>query len=178
MERDWDRLGEALQAERKTAGLNQEDLARELGVGRSTVQKIERGHKFGKPTMAARAYARWARWTDGSVERVLAGGDPNHVHEASAGARGTPPPVTEGLSESAAGRLPVRVVDEIENDGALVDTAVIPLSHGGTMVVIMKGTPGATPEEIKAALEAWRRAQPQLQELATTQPSTPAANGA
>lgn len=178
MQRDWERLGEALRAARISAGLSQEDMAGELGVGRSTIQKIERGHEFGKPTLAIRAYARRVGWTEESVDRVLVGGTPSHVHVASADLS-TAHSGTEGtLSESAVRRLPVRIVDEIENEGALVDTAVIPLGNGGTMVVVVKGAPGATPDEIKAALEAWRRAQPQLQELSTTQEPAPAANGA
>lgn len=178
MERDWERLGEALQAARRAADLSQEDMATELGVGRSTIQKIERGHEFEKPTLAIRAYARRVGWTEGSVDQVLAGGGPNHIHVASA-ELGAARSSSEGvLSEGAVSRLPVRIVDAIENEGALVDTAVIPLGNGGNMVVVVKGTPGATPDEIKAALDAWLRAQPQLQELSTGNEQAPAANGA
>lgn len=179
MERDWERLGRALRAARLSEGVSQEDMATELGVGRSTIQKIERGHAFGKPTLAIRAYARRVGWTEESVDRVLAGGTQNHVHEASADLSAAPA-VTEGssLSEGAVSRLPVRIVNEIENEGALVDTDVIPLGEGGNMVVVVKGAPGASPDEIKAALQAWLRAQSHLQELSTGNDRASAANGA
>ncbi|MFB6813056.1 hypothetical protein ACFCV8_00710 [Streptomyces sp. NPDC056347] len=49
--------------------------------------------------------------------------------------------------------------------GQLLDTMVIRLPGGGQAVVVARGKEGGSPEEIQAALEAWRRAQPQLQEI-------------
>ncbi|MFC5883330.1 helix-turn-helix domain-containing protein, partial [Streptomyces virginiae] len=119
MDRDWARLGKALQAARKASGVTQEQLADELGVGRSVVQLIERGKQFSKPSQTQRAFARRVGWADGSIEAVLAGGEPT-VEPAA-----TPPPVPDdALTES---RLPLRIVDELADDGALLDTTVVPL---------------------------------------------------
>ncbi|MGW1433088.1 helix-turn-helix domain-containing protein [Streptomyces sp. NPDC002431] len=156
MDRDWVRLGRALAAGRKNAGLTQPDVASRLNVGLSTVQTIERGGTWTKPTPTHRAYARLLNWTDGSVDAVAAGGDP--TLEADAVAPGAEPsaPVPDGL--------PLRVAEELAS-GPLLDTMVIRLPGGGQAVVVARGKEGGSPEEIQAALEAWRRAQPQLQEI-------------
>ncbi|MEU0634361.1 helix-turn-helix transcriptional regulator [Streptomyces sp. NPDC005989] len=155
MDRDWVRLGRALAAGRKQAGLTQPDVASRLGASLSTVQAIERGGDWTKPTPTIRAYARLLGWTDGSVETVATGGEP--TLEADAGARAEPSaPVPDGL--------PLRVAEELAA-GPLLDTMVIRLPGGGQAVVVARGKEGGSPEEIQAALEAWRRAQPQLQEI-------------
>src|SRR5688572_10212326 len=88
---DWQRLGQALKATRsktrdaRGAKLTQEQAAVELGVSRSVIQNIERGIGFDKPTPTIREYARRLGWAEGSVDRVLAGGDPAHAAEPPAG---------------------------------------------------------------------------------------------
>jgi hypothetical protein len=94
------------------------------------------------------------------VERVLAGGEPKL---ASGGAGRPAVDTTAGVAAAAAG-LPLRIADEL-SEGSLLDTAVIPLGGDARMVVVVKGKPSASPEEIRRGLEAWRRAQPQLREL-------------
>ncbi|WP_255951614.1 helix-turn-helix domain-containing protein [Streptomyces odontomachi] len=165
MDRDWKRLGMALQAARtEHLGLPQDELAAELATSRSTVQAIERGDSRKKPSQTIRAYARRVGWTDDSVDRVLAGGDPAfRTSQASA----EPARAADIPAVAADAGLPLRIADELA-EGSLLDTAVIPLGGDARMVVVVKGTPGATPEEIRRGLEAWRRAQPQLQELDET----------
>ncbi len=160
MDQELARLGAALKATRvaRRPKLTQEEVASNLGVSRATVQNIERGAGFSKVTPTIRAYAHLLGWTADSIDRVLAGGEPGLVHDASASLRATDPPPKPS-------RLPLRVVDEIESSGALVDTAVIPLGDGGNMVVIVTGKEDATPEERQRNLAAWRQAQQQLQEL-------------
>ncbi|NUP23578.1 MAG: helix-turn-helix domain-containing protein [Streptomyces sp.] len=169
MDQDPARLGAALKATRlsRSPRLTQEAVAAALDVSRATVQNIERGTGPTKATPSIRAYAALLGWTPASVDKVLAGGDPTLVGEEDAG--------EAAITES--GRLPLRIVDELSDDGALLDTAVIPLGDDASMVIVVKGRPDASPEEIRAALEAWRRAQPQLRELSTDQPQSPAANG-
>ena len=166
MDLDWDRLGRALQAARQdmTPELKQDELAVELGVGRSTIQNIERGQAFKKPTPTIRAFARRVGWTDASVDRVLAGGDPELVdrpHEAA-------------TRKSPAGpALPTRIEHELTQEGELVDTVVIPLGDGASAVVVVKNPPGATPEQRQRNLDAWLRMQGQLQELDYTDSAKP-----
>lgn len=150
MDRDWARLGKALKAARQAMGITQERLAADLGVSRSAVQGIERGKPHNKPSLTMRAYARRAGWTADSIEEVLAGGEPSALQS---GAAADPP----------AG-LPLRIVDELSDGGALLDTVVVPLGGDARMVVVVKGKPGASPEEIRRNLEAWRSAHQHLLE--------------
>lgn len=157
MDHDWTRLGKALRAARNALPdeLTQEQLAEALGVGRSVIQLIEGGNEYKKPTSTIRQYAQYVGWADGSIERVLAGGEP--VMRGAVEEKPAPAPVVDPA-------LPRRIVHELK-EGDLLDTAVIPLGDGANMVVVVKGRPGASEEEIRRDLEAWREAQDQLQEL-------------
>ncbi|MBT2477579.1 helix-turn-helix transcriptional regulator [Streptomyces sp. ISL-94] len=159
MSMDWDRLGKALQAARLDEGITQEDLADVLGVGRSTIQMIEVGHSYKRPTPTVRAFARRVGWTEDSVDRVLEGGAPRKravvVEQAS--------PVVEPSTVDS--RLPLVIVDELEGDDPLLDATVIPLGDDARMVIIVKGSPDASPEEMRRNVEAWRRAKRHLQAL-------------
>lgn len=171
MDLDPVRLGAALKATRlsRKPRLTQEAVASTLDVSRATVQNIERGVGATKATPTIRAYAQLLGWTPASVDRVLAGGEPSLAGAEGGDVAAIPPEPS---------RLPLRIVDELADEGALLDTAVIPLGADASMVIVVKGRPDASPEEIRAALEAWRRAQPQLRELSTGQPQSPAANEA
>ncbi|MBO0804260.1 MAG: helix-turn-helix domain-containing protein [Nocardiopsaceae bacterium] len=164
MDHDWTALGVALKDAREGLGLTQEEVGTRLGVGRSTVQGIERGDKRTKVSPTMRSYARLVGWTERSIDRVLAGGAPSPADRAS----GPTPrvPADMPLTETAAlAALPLRIRAELDDAGPLVDTDVIPLGDDARMVVVVKGRPDATPEEIRAALKAWRQAQPHLEEL-------------
>lgn len=154
----WERLGSALKAARTDAGITQEEMAVDLGVSRATIQKLERGGLHTKVTPTMRAFARRVGWSDGSVDIVLAGGDPIPGEAAA----GRDEDAAKVISQESTG-LPLRVVDELEDDGPLLDSIVIPLGEDGRMVVVVKGKPGASPDEIKRNLEAWRKAQRHLQ---------------
>lgn len=173
MDLDWDRLGKALQAARQAVKptLKQEDLAAELGVGRSAIQNIERGMAFKKPTPTIRTFARRVGWSDDSVDRVLAGGNPELV--------GAPP---QSASQPPAGpALPQRIQHELDREGDLLDTVVIPLGDGASAAVVVKNPAGATPEQRQRNLDAWLRMQAQLRELDYSGENgtrtSPAANG-
>lgn len=183
MDQDMARLGTALKATRdaRRPKCTQVEAANALGVSRATLQSIERGTASTKVTPTIRSYAHYLGWTDDSIEHVLGGGQPQIAQDTG---------VTESSStRSSAGpaRLPMRVVDAIESEGALVDTALIPLGEDATMVLVVKGRPGASadevrasasPDEILAALEAYRRTHPEMRELATDQEQSPLANDA
>ncbi|MFF3619989.1 helix-turn-helix transcriptional regulator [Streptomyces sp. NPDC002467] len=158
MDRDWVRLGEALKAARLALRPKptQEDVAQSLGVSRATVQNIEQGKPLTRVNATIRAYAQLVGWTSDSPEQVLAGGAPVKAGVAPAEPAGRPE--AEGL--------PLTVQEELEREGAVVDTAVVQLPDGTSVTVIVKGaskTP--TPEERQRNLEAWRRVQPMLREL-------------
>lgn len=155
MDHDWQRLGKALQATRRARipKITQEQAAAELGVSRSVIQNIERGIGFTKATPTVREYARRLGWTGGSIDEVLAGGEPTLTEDA---------PVPGAVEFRG---LPSRVKRELEQEGDLVDTAVIQLPGGGTAVVIVKDQPDATPEQREMNLEAWLRTQPALTNL-------------
>lgn len=84
MDRDWARFGELVEAARRRRGWTQEDLVRAAGVGLSTVQSIERGRRE-KPQILPthRIVARALGWADGSIETVLAGGEPVEADSAA-----------------------------------------------------------------------------------------------
>jgi transcriptional regulator with XRE-family HTH domain len=158
MDQDWVRLGEALKAARVATRpkLTQTDVAERLGVSRATVQNIEQGKGFKRVSSAIRAYGTLVGWTAESPEQILAGGDP------------TPddPSRHPSLPSTVAKGLPLTVQDELERDGAVVDTAVVHLPDGTAVTVIVKGaSKSPTPEERQRHLEAWRRVQPLLREL-------------
>jgi DNA-binding XRE family transcriptional regulator len=160
MDLRWDRLGEELQAARVAASYTQEDMARELGVSRASIQKIERGDSFRRVTPTMRAFAQRLGWSENSIERVLEGGTPALADTPAARDRKT----AAGVSAEATG-LPLRIVDELEDEGDLLDSVVLPLGDDARMVVVVKGKPGASPEEIRRNLEAWRKAQRHLQSV-------------
>jgi hypothetical protein len=118
------------------------------------VQNIERGQSFTRISTTHRAYARFLGWTNDSVNQVLAGGEPTMAEPGEAAGE---------LSAEATG-LPLRIVDELQDEGALLDSVVLQLGDA-RMVVVVKGKPNATPEEIKRNLEAWRRAQRHLKSI-------------
>lgn len=159
MDQDWKKLGEALKAARlaRTPKLTQVQAAAALNVSRPTIQNIERGVGLTKVTQTLRAYAQLLGWTPESPAQILAGGEPT-----DAVARDVEPEPARSLAEG----LPMTVQDELEREGALVETAVIQLPDGTSVTVIVKGaSKNPTPEERQRHLEAWRRVQPMLREL-------------
>lgn len=158
MARDWVRLGAALAAAREAKSLKQTDMADRLEVSRSAIQNIERG-RVQKLSSTIRAYMAVVGWPAGSADAVLDGGDP-------------PTPVPDNVTElhpqdQATSDLPLKVVHSLA-EGPLLDATVIDLPTGSSdvrMTVVVRGDPDATPEQIREALETWRRAERHLQHL-------------
>lgn len=158
MEPDWPRLGRALAAARDQVGLTQNEIAERIGVTRTAIQSIERGDTRKKVTGTMRSYARLIGWTDDSVTTVLAGGDPTLVSKV-------PPEQTSIRRVSSPKNLPLRVVQELEDDGPYIDAQVIDLAPFGSdakMIVVVKPQPDASPEEVRQALLAWEKAELRL----------------
>lgn len=168
MERDWARLGAALQAARKARGTNQIDLGERIGISRSAIQNIERGN-VKKITPSLRAYATEVGWARGSLEAVLDGGEPELVA----------PPEPDPPSGDRAADLPLRIVREL-GEGDLLDSTVIPLSDegDGRMVIVVRGKPEASPEQIKQALLLWEQRERQLRGVRDGQEQPPSAEEA
>lgn len=157
MSHDWERFGKALQAAREAKGMAQTELGDAVGVSRSTVQAIERGKSFKKPTPTVRSLARAVGWTDDSVDTVLDGGEPTLAGAA-------PPPEAAPQTESGT-PPPLRLIDATGNDAALVGTTRIPIPGGGSVTVTVEGDPAQSPRQRRKNLEAWRRIQDVLMEI-------------
>lgn len=169
MDRDWVRLGKAFRTDRERQSLRQKDAAAALGVGLTSIQDIERGHEYTKPTLTIRAYANLLGWVPESVDTVLAGGNISHT------AAEAPPAssASESLADADIGgqRLPLRIVHELSDEGELLDTAVIKIGDKGRAVIVVKGEPGVSAEELLEELRVWSRTRKQLESPADTEPS-------
>ena len=151
MGRDWKRLARAIEGARVAGNLTQVALAHKADVSESTIQNLESGGECKRVPASLHKVERALGWTVGSGERVLAGGDPETAEESA------PPPTG----------LPLRIVQELE-DGPLLDATVLdltPLGSSARMIVVVKGAPNASPEQIRSDLLAWARAQERLESL-------------
>lgn len=75
MGNDFKRLATAIVEARKVKGWGQDDLIRESGLGRSTIQRLESERQQAQPTKAtAKSLERALGWLPGSVDAILDGG--------------------------------------------------------------------------------------------------------
>lgn len=159
MDRDWARLGAALRAAREDLGLEQQQVAEQIGVGRGALRNVEIGD-VSRITPTVRTYARIVGWTDASVDEVLAGGSPTPKQLDDV----TETATVEGVAPE---ELPLRIKAALAA-GSLLDAQVIdlPSAEGeeaeAQMIVIVKGRGDATPEQIRKALLQWERTEAQL----------------
>jgi DNA-binding XRE family transcriptional regulator len=159
----WGRLATAIRSAREARGLTQAGLAKLAGIAENTVQNLEDADR--RPTRMPQSLVKvepHLAWAEGSGRDILHGGDP------------TPAPLPDGAadkqrtgSDRLRDKLPLRVVDELESDDALIDSQVIQLpgTDGARMTVVVHGRPDATPQQIQEALLAWRRAERKLHRL-------------
>ncbi|MFJ4322201.1 helix-turn-helix domain-containing protein [Streptomyces tricolor] len=160
MDQDFVRLGKELKAarEQRRPRMTQPEAAAALGVGRSTIQKMESEKAAQVTPTTVRSYARLLGWTDDSVDRVLAGGDP-----VMAGSSAEAP---------AATGEPLGLTPEVEYElrsGETLGSQVIslgPEEEDGHIIVVLKGKKGLAPEKVQRILERYGRARPRLQGLA------------
>lgn len=158
----WSRLAAAIRSAREARGLTQDGLARLAGIAENSIQNLEDVNR--RPTRMPQSLAKvepHLGWAAGSGRAILRGGE------------ATPAPIEESVADRRAtadrlrDKLPLRVVDELESDDALIDSQVIQLpgTDGARMTVVVHGRPDATPQQIQDALLAWRRAERKLQRL-------------
>ncbi|WP_180931072.1 helix-turn-helix transcriptional regulator [Streptomyces sp. AJS327] len=153
MTRDWARLGQRLKAARAAREIPQQDLAETIGVKRGALHNIERG-EFRKVTPTVIAYAREVGWAEGSIERVLDGGDPV---EREISPVGNEP--TEHAGESAGEREAPSdlslLVQQSLKEGPLVDARVAEVTTSAGRLkatIVIRGEEGAPMDELLAAL--------------------------
>jgi len=160
--RNWKHLADTIEAARETRNLTQVTLAEKAGVSESTIQNLESGKERTRVPASLHKVERALGWKPGSGERVLEGGTPDIEEETAA------PPSD----------LPLRIVHELQ-DGPLLDATVLdltPLGSGARMIVVVKGSPDASPEQIRADLLAWAKAQRHIQNLPNDDEPDEAAN--
>jgi DNA-binding XRE family transcriptional regulator len=172
----WADLATAIRAAREARGLRQIDLAELAGVSEGSVQNLEDVDR--RPSRMPQSLPKvepHLGWAGGSGIAILHGGKPTPAPVAS-DASAEPPASKRTLRD----KLPLRVVDELESDDALIDSQVIQLpgTDGARMTVVVHGRADATPEEIQEALLAWRRAERNLHRLPDDNDGEPqASNG-
>jgi transcriptional regulator with XRE-family HTH domain len=143
MASDWARLGEKLKTSRIARDMEQQQVAAAIGVKRGAVRNIEQGN-IAKVTPTVRAYATHVGWADGSVEQVLAGGDPVLAEGEVARADGVVSDLSLHVQESLKrGPLLESRVQEVTTPAGRVRATIV-----------IRGDEGLTPEELLEALRS------------------------
>lgn len=168
----WDRLATAIRAAREARGLTQEALAARAGVAEGSVQNLESGKPRNRMPQTLAKIEPHLGWAEGSGRLILDGGDPIPAD--------TPADTDTPDADKLRRKYSLRIVDELESDAPLLDSAVIELpgANGARMTVVVHGDPNATPQQIQDALLAWRKAEQELRRLPDGGDDEPrAANG-
>lgn len=150
-QQNWKAVAEALRASRIAQGLPQTELAAKADVSRVTVQSLEGGRDRMRIGPGLLAVVRALGWPEGHIERLLAGkveGPPSK----------RPPTPGEASSD-----LPLAVAHELKQ-GSLIDSRVLQLGEDSDarMIVVLRGEPDMTPEQIERALKEWKRVVTQM----------------
>ncbi|URN11299.1 hypothetical protein LUW77_03130 [Streptomyces radiopugnans] len=124
-------------------------------MSESTIQNLEGRAPTRMPATMPKV-ERALGWAPGSARAIADGGEPAplKVEEEKAAA------------DLATTGLPLRVVQEM-TEGTLLDATVLDLTPQGSdarMIVVVRGNPDASPEQIRADLLAWQKAQRRLRE--------------
>lgn len=157
----WARLATAIRAAREARGLSQEALAERAGVAEGSVQNLEAGKPRNRMPQTIAKIEPHLGWAEGSGRLILDGGDP--IPAGSTPGEDS----SEASTDKIRRKYSLRIVDELESDDPLVDSAVIQLpgANGARMTVVVHGNPDATPQQIQDALLAWRKAEQELRRL-------------
>lgn len=163
MTRDWAKLARAIKAAREARGLTQIDLAERAGVSEGTIQNLESPEPRRRIPPSLSKVQPHIGWAPNSGLAILEGGEPIL---APAGHEGPTGPADRSV-DKIRDDLPLRIVDELESEGPLLDSTVIQLPGTGDarMTIVVRGRPDASPEEIQAGLIAWRKTERKLHRL-------------
>ncbi len=174
MSDDWARLARAIQQARESHGMpgglrmTQTQLAEAAGVSEGTIQNLENPDRTYRRRPTTLAAVEKVLWKPGSVDAVLAGGDP--VPLTADAEDDTAPPASP--KPRAGGRLPLRVEHEL--DGDVVDTDVIDLGRSGMkMIVVVVREPGQDlpdDDQLREEYREWGRVQRELRGIVTPKP--------
>jgi transcriptional regulator with XRE-family HTH domain len=144
MDAHWDALATAIAQRRKVLRYSQLELAKEADVSRATVQKLESATGPGTTRKVLTAIEQALNWLPGSIDAILAGGEPNFRQGAIVGT---------GVSETGPYELHVSDLQGAARNGIL---ATIP---GATAAEIL-----AAEQEIIAILRAEGKLPPDIDE--------------
>lgn len=151
--------------------MTQAQLAAAAEVSEGTIQNLENPERAPRRRPRSLPAVEAVFWKPGSVDAVLAGGDPVPLSDDAA--RDAP---TAGQAPSSPGvgaRLPLRVQHEL--DAEVVDTDVIDLGRSGMkMVVVITREPGQElpdDEQLRADYSEWSRVQRELRGIVATKPT-------
>jgi transcriptional regulator with XRE-family HTH domain len=169
--KDWARLGSYLRVGRDQLRDTQASLGARIGADRNTIRRIEQG-KARRVTYTITKFAREVGWTAGSIEAVLAGGEPTLVADETGQAASShsrlEDPRPDGARQELLDRLPDRVLQELA-DGRVIDTDVIDLTEDGSAAImaLVVEREGATapPDQVRADLLAWGRTQREFRRI-------------
>jgi hypothetical protein len=113
----WDHLGKRLQLAR--GRMSRAEASRRSGIPYSTLKEFEKGPwpsaERTEPTPTMRAYAEFLGWTAGSIDTVLAGGEPTKVPS-------TPADVYVAIAAGATAEEQLRVLRDIQGSDMPEDT--------------------------------------------------------
>lgn len=156
----WPKLAAAVRAAREARGLRQVDLANLSGVSLGTIQNLEDpARRPGRIPQSLAKVEPHLGWPTGTAMAIV------REEELPAGSGADPAPAP--AKNEIRSKLPLRIVDELESDDPLLDSAVIALpgTDGARMTVVVHGRQDATPAQIQEALLAWRRTERRLHRL-------------
>lgn len=109
------RLARLMDERRSDLGLTWNEVADKAGITREGLRRMRTGTGHIR-SLTKRGIERALQWTSGSVDRILAGGEPNIVHEASARLS----PTDDALERFLA--RPVPTDEELQQSGLQPET--------------------------------------------------------
>jgi hypothetical protein len=178
---DYPRLAAAIQARATALGWNkpQSELIRRATSSRGTVQRLWSGKSATYPGPGTKADIEdTLGWTRGSIDTILAGGEPTTRREASDESPSTDPHASAHASASAPEPLPLPVQLARENQ-RLLDYDVITFDVDGEPVTMaFLAYTGAYDDEgkrdvLRKQLEAFGKLRGHLRREVEAPPDTP-----
>ncbi|MFD3844795.1 helix-turn-helix domain-containing protein [Streptomyces microflavus] len=146
MTKDWVRLGDMLRTARVARRLEQQEVARHIGVQRGALSRIENG-TISTISSTVVAYAKLVGWTGESPDLVLHGGEPVMADT-------TPTEPAREADPLAGFSLDVQ---QALREGPLLQSRVeevVTPSGKVRATIVIRGEDGAAPEDLLAILRA------------------------